>query len=146
MDPTNESRRDDPEYGSGCLELPEYAEAVLGIVDQIPSGMVLAYGDVAEMLGSGGPRQVGSVMSRYGSSVTWWRVIGASGEVSPALREGALAHWREEGTALVRGPLAGRRVDMRLARWDGEGVAGDRQDRGVGGVTAEPCSRTSSEH
>ena len=104
-------------------ELPEFAEAVLGIVDQIPAGMVLAYGDVAEMLGQGGPRQIGAVMSRYGSSVTWWRVIRTSGEAPEGLQDEALAHWREEGTALVRGALAGRRVDMRLARWDGEGVA-----------------------
>ena len=116
---------DRPEYrrGSsqiGTEELPELAEAVLSIVDRIPEGMVLAYGDVAEMLGQGGPRQVGAVMSRYGSSVTWWRVIRASGEVPDDLLDAALAHWREEGTALVRGALRGRRVDMRLARWDGK--------------------------
>lgn len=104
-------------------ELPDFAEAVLGIVDQIPPGRVLAYGDIAELLGQGGPRQVGSVMSRYGSSVTWWRVIRASGEAPQGLQDEALAHWREEGTALVRGVIAGRRVDMRLARWDGQGVA-----------------------
>jgi len=103
-------------------ELPEFAEAVLAIVDQIPEGMVLAYGDIAEMLGRGGPRQVGSVLSRYGSSVTWWRVIRANGEASVGLEDEALAHWREEGTALVRGALEGRRVDMRRARWDGTGV------------------------
>jgi alkylated DNA nucleotide flippase Atl1 len=120
---------DKPEYrlGSsqiGVGELPEFAEAVLGIVDRIPEGMVLAYGDVAELLGQGGPRQVGAVMSRYGSSVTWWRVIRASGEVPDGLLDEALAHWREEGTALVRGMIAGRRVDMRLARWDGKGSDG----------------------
>ena len=104
----------------GDGELPEFAEAVLSIVDRIPEGMVLAYGDVAEMLGQGGPRQVGAVMSRYGSSVTWWRVIRASGQVPDGLLDEALAHWREEGTALVRGVIAGRRVDMRLARWDGK--------------------------
>ena len=117
---------DRPEYrlGSPQMELPEFAEAVLSIVDRIPEGMVLAYGDVAEMLGQGGPRQVGAVMSRYGSSVTWWRVIRASGEVPDDLLDEALAHWREEGTALVRGVLEGRRVDMRLARWDGKDPGG----------------------
>ena len=103
-------------------ELPEFAEAVLAIVDEIPEGMVLAYGDIAEMLGRGGPRQVGSVLSRYGSSASWWRVIRANGEVSAVLEDEALAHWREEGTALVRGALEGRRVNMRLARWDGTGM------------------------
>ena len=117
---------DEPQYSLGSSqvgagELPEFAEAVLSIVDRIPEGLVLAYGDVAEMVGQGGPRQVGAVMSRYGSSVTWWRVIRASGEVPDALLDEALAHWREEGTTLVRGTAAGRRVDMRLARWDGKG-------------------------
>jgi alkylated DNA nucleotide flippase Atl1 len=107
-------------FQAGVRELPEFAEAVLSIVDRIPEGMVLAYGDVAEMLGQGGPRQVGAVLSRYGSSVTWWRVIRASGEVPDGLLDEALAHWREEGTALVRGMIAGRRVDMTLARWDGK--------------------------
>ena len=106
------------------MELPDFAEAVLGIVDQIPAGMVLAYSDIAEMLEEGGPRQVGSVMSRYGSSVTWWRVIRANGEAPPGLYDEALAHWRAEGTAMVRGALAGPRVDMKLARWDGEGHSG----------------------
>jgi alkylated DNA nucleotide flippase Atl1 len=99
--------------------LPDFAEAVLDIVDRIPAGKVMAYGDVAELLGQGGPRQVGSVMSRYGSSVTWWRVIRASGEAPQGLQDEALAQWRAEGTALVRGALAGRRVDMTRARWDG---------------------------
>jgi len=123
MNPTPATRGEDPAYRSGSFELPDFAEAVLDIVDQIPAGMVLAYGDVAELLGQGGPRQVGSVMSRYGSSVTWWRVIRANGEAPQGLQDEALAHWREEGTALVRGALAGRRVDMGRARWDGEGMA-----------------------
>ena len=126
-------RGEETAYSSGSLEpesleLPDFAEAVLGIVDQIPQGMVLAYGDVAELLGQGGPRRVGSVMSRYGSSVTWWRVIRASGEAPEGLQDEALAHWREEGTALVRGALAGRRVDMRRARWDGDGLAAVRPE------------------
>jgi alkylated DNA nucleotide flippase Atl1 len=138
MNPLPATRGEEPAYGLDSLqleafqpdnvELPDFAEAVLAIVDQIPEGMVLAYGDVAEMLGQGGPRQVGSVMSRYGSSVTWWRVIRSSGEVPEGLHEEALAHWREEGTALVRGALAGRRVDMRLARWNGEGLAAMRPE------------------
>lgn len=104
--------------------IPDFAEAVLDIVDQIPSGRVLAYGDVAELIGRGGPRQVGAVLSRYGSSVTWWRVILASGAVSQPLQDDAIARWRSEGTAMVGGPLAGRRVDMARARWDGEARPG----------------------
>jgi len=107
------------QYQTGSGGLPDFAEAVLDLVDQIPAGKVLAYGDIAELLGAGGPRQVGSVLSRYGSSVTWWRVTRASGEAAEGLQDEALAHWRAEGTAMVRGPVAGRRVDMRVARWEG---------------------------
>jgi alkylated DNA nucleotide flippase Atl1 len=84
---------------------PEYAERVLDVVERIPPGKVMSYGDVAEYLGEGGPRQVGRVMSTWGGGVPWWRVVHA---------DGTGAHWREEGT-----PLRGERVDMRLARWDG---------------------------
>ena len=99
--------------------VPAFAEAVIDLVDSIPEGMVLAYGDVAELLGEGGPRQVGHVMSRYGSATTWWRVIRANGDPPRGLEADALAHLREEGTPLVGGPVLGRRVDMRRARWRG---------------------------
>jgi len=108
------------------VDLPDFAEAVLDIVDRIPAGKVLAYGDVAELLGQGGPRQVGAVMSRFGSSVTWWRVTRANGEAPQHLQGEAVAHWRAEGTALVGGVLLGCRVDMTRARWDGD-AAVDRQ-------------------
>lgn len=102
--------------------LPDYAEAVLDVADTIPEGMVLSYGDVAELVGSGGPRQVGAVMSRYGGATCWWRVIRTNGEPPPGLEDEALAQYRAEGTPLVGGTLAGRRVDMRRARWDGRGT------------------------
>jgi alkylated DNA nucleotide flippase Atl1 len=79
---------------------------------------VLSYGDVAELLEYGGPRQVGQVMSRYGSGTNWWRVVRADGHL-PLCHEGeALVLHLAEGT-----PLAGRRVDMQRARWDGVGHA-----------------------
>jgi alkylated DNA nucleotide flippase Atl1 len=117
--PPSAKRRENRQDASNAHTLSDFADAVLAVVDQIPAGRVLAYGDVAELLGHGGPRQVGSVLSRYGSSVTWWRVTRASGEAPSGLLDEALAHWRAEGTALVRGALAGRRVDMTRARWDG---------------------------
>jgi alkylated DNA nucleotide flippase Atl1 len=146
MTHANAAPGDDPAYRPDLLEMPDFPEAVLGIVDQIPSGMVLAYGDIAEMLGEGGPRQVGSVMSRYGSSVSWWRVIRATGEASAGLQDEALAHWREEGTALVRGPLEGRRVDMRLARWDGRATVDRGHVEGLQRAATELCPRSSEEH
>jgi alkylated DNA nucleotide flippase Atl1 len=105
---------------AGDFGLPtEFADHVLEIVDQIPEGMVLTYGDVAEIVGRGGARGVGNVMARYGSDVPWWRVIRAGGGFPQGLEEEALAHYRAEGTPLVRGQLDGRRVDLAQARWAG---------------------------
>ena len=95
----------------------EFADDVLEVVDQIPEGMVMTYGDVAELLGRGGARGVGTVMARYGSDVPWWRVLRAGGYFPQGLQDEALAHYREEGTPLVGGPLDGRRVDLTRARW-----------------------------
>ena len=61
------------------MDREEYVEAVLGAVESIPPGSVATYGDIAEYVGQGGPRQVGAIMREYGASVPWWRVIRASG-------------------------------------------------------------------
>ncbi|MFF8374568.1 MGMT family protein [Streptomyces sp. NPDC015661] len=104
-------------------ELPEYAERVLDVADAIPPGRVMTYGDVAEWLGEGGPRQVGRVMALYGGSAPWWRVVRADGTLLPGHELRALGHYREEGTPLrAAGPAAEGhvpRIDMRRARWDG---------------------------
>ena len=44
----------------------KFAEQVLDLVDLIPAGRVLAYGDVARLVGGGGPRQVGAALARFG--------------------------------------------------------------------------------
>ena len=100
----------------GSVEHTPYVEQVLAVVESIPPGRVMSYGDVAEYVGSGGPRQVGRVMSEYGGGVPWWRVIRTDGS-PPACHDGeGLGRLRSEGTPMRPG---GGRVDMRLARWDG---------------------------
>ncbi|WP_347351922.1 MGMT family protein [Intrasporangium sp.] len=108
------------------MTLEEYAERVLDLVAQIPSGQVVAYGDIARMIGHGGPRNVGAVMSRYGSDVPWWRVIRADGR-PPRCHDGeAIEHWRAEGTPMVGGRVTGARVDMSRARWAGPAASRTR--------------------
>ena len=102
---------------TGLGQPSEFADDVLEVVDQIPAGKVMTYGDIAELLGRGGARGVGNVMARYGSDVPWWRVIRAGGYFPQCHEDEALAHYREEGTPLVGGPVDGRRVDLSLARW-----------------------------
>lgn len=105
----------------------DFAEAVLEIVESIPPGQVLTYGDVAELVGRGGPRAVGTVMATYGSHVPWWRVLRAGG-LPPACHEGrALEHYEQEGIA-----VRGGRVLLEKARWDGRrGSPGESPERGV---------------
>ena len=115
----------------------QYVEAVLAVAELIPSGRVLSYGDIAALLESGGPRQVGAVMSAHGSAVPWWRVIRANG-AAPVCHEGrALVHYVQEHTALrgdttATAASAGRapswRVDVKRARWNPGDADFDRID------------------
>lgn len=79
----------------------EFAVCVLDVVDSIPWGKVMTYGDVAAHLGSRGARVVGHVMARYGSDVPWWRVIRADGSPPRDHEKRALAHYRSEATPLL---------------------------------------------
>lgn len=105
-------------------DLPDFAEAVLDLVDHVPEGRVVTYGDVAEMIGGSGPRRVGNVLSRYGAATSWWRVVRAGGHPPMGLEDEALRYYRSEGTPLVGGALSGRRVDLMRARWDGPAASG----------------------
>lgn len=99
--------------------LDEYSARVLDVVDAIPPGQVMSYGDIAEYLGAGGPRQVGRVLASYGGGVAWWRVIHADGTPPDGHEAQALAHYKAEGTPLRSAALPVR-VNMRQARWKGE--------------------------
>ncbi|MGH8791640.1 MAG: MGMT family protein [Stackebrandtia sp.] len=103
--------------------LPDYADRVLSTAERIPPGKVMTYGDVAEWIGEGGPRQVGRAMSHYGGGdVPWWRVVRADGRFLPGEEDRALERYRAEGTPLRRAAAddGWPRVDMSRARWDGE--------------------------
>ncbi|MFF2053140.1 MGMT family protein [Leifsonia sp. NPDC058194] len=98
-----------------------FVERVLAVVDSIPPGRVMTYGDVAAVLGSRAARMVGQVMAYYGSTVPWWRVVRASGHPAADHEHIALQHYRAEGTPLLGGPRAdgsatSYRVDLRAAR------------------------------
>ncbi|MET1017660.1 MAG: MGMT family protein [Leifsonia flava] len=108
-----------PAAASAPRRQPAIAEgfvaAVLEVVDSIPPGHVMTYGDVAATLGSRGARVVGQVMARYGSDAPWWRVIRAGGHPPIDHEDRALVHYRDEGTPIVLTD-AGYRVAS-AARW-----------------------------
>lgn len=91
----------------------EYVERVLSLVELVPAGRVTTYGAIARAVGSGGPRQVGQVMSQYGGPVPWWRVVRADGRPPMCQRGEARRHHALEGT-----PMRGSgTVDMAAAMW-----------------------------
>ena len=90
---------------------------MLAVVDEIPPGFVMSYGDVAAAFGSRSARGVGRVMAHAGGEVPWWRVVRASGHPVEALAARALEHYRAEGTPLAWAPSGAFRIDMRRARW-----------------------------
>ena len=96
-----------------------YAELVLCAVEQIPPGRVATYGDIAEIVGRGGPRQVGHVLARFGGGVPWWRVVRADGRPARSLEERGLRLLRADKT-----PIKGDRVDLARARFTGDEAGG----------------------
>jgi alkylated DNA nucleotide flippase Atl1 len=90
----------------------DYTDQVLSAVEAIPVGSVMTYGDLAELVGVGGPRQVGRVMALYGAAVPWWRVVRADGQPARGHESRALQHLAAEGT-----PVRRDRVQLAAARY-----------------------------
>jgi alkylated DNA nucleotide flippase Atl1 len=99
----------------------QFVESVLRAVEAIPPGRVATYGDIAEAVGHGGPRQVGTVMARYGGAVCWWRVVRADGRPARGLETEAVTHLRAENT-----PMSDDRVDLARARFGSQPGAIDK--------------------
>ena len=65
------------------VDSPRYRERVYEIVQRIPPGRVMTYGQLAEILGEGyTARTVGFVMHSAEEDVPWQRVINAQGKCS----------------------------------------------------------------
>lgn len=95
------------------MDADDLADAVLQLAEQVPPGRVTTYGAIADVVGTG-PRQVGAVMSRYGSAVPWWRVVRADGSLPAELAAEAAAHHLAEGTPTRQS----HRVDLAAAFWE----------------------------
>src|ERR1700756_5465418 len=100
--PRSQPPRQPPPGASGRRALPaesdppavsDFAAKVLDVAEAIPPGRVMSYGDIAEYLGEGGPRQVGRVMALWGGGVAWWRVVHADGSLLAGHEEAALARY-----------------------------------------------------
>jgi methylated-DNA-protein-cysteine methyltransferase-like protein len=130
---TNDSNKDTRGAQSKAeadVNSPGYRERVFEIVRRIPTGRVMTYGQLAEILGEGyTARTVGFVMHSAGESVPWQRVINAQGACStgrvvlpPDLQQRML---EAEGIVFD----AKGRCDLARYRWTPEEYAdGDAED------------------
>jgi methylated-DNA-protein-cysteine methyltransferase-like protein len=105
-----------------------YYEQVWNLVRQVPHGMVVTYGQIAQMLPlpvgvelqeykAFGPRWVGGAMAACPDDVPWQRVINSQGKISErpgAKRQRQLLE--EEGVVLVKD-----KVDLKVYQWHGPG-------------------------
>ncbi|CAN5901317.1 hypothetical protein BH20ACT6_BH20ACT6_01910 [soil metagenome] len=89
-------------------------EQVLDLVETVPPGRATTYGALADVVGFGGARWIGMVLSRYGAAVPWWRVVRADGTLPASHRRTAVEHYRAEGTPL-RTTSDGRVAGVALA-------------------------------
>lgn len=103
-------------------------ERVLRAVEQVPRGRLVAYGDIAALVGTG-PRQVGAIMRHWGGNVTWWRVTNSYGDLPEHLRDEARERWAAEGILMKRNgrgaPMREYRADLAILAADWERACAD---------------------
>lgn len=105
-----------PRFDEPYVRRTGFVERVLDVVTLIPRGKVMSYGDIAEYLGEGGPRQVARVMSTYGNEVPWHRVLRSNGTCAEQVAMEQLALLRQEPVVF---DSTRTRVRMAQSRWDG---------------------------
>ncbi|EAP96943.1 putative methyltransferase [Janibacter sp. HTCC2649] len=87
-------------------------ERVLTLVELVPRGRVVSYGDLGKIVGIG-PRQVGSFMRHHSEGLPWWRITNAAGDLPAPLLSQAHPHWTDEGILVKRNGLGCRIADYR---------------------------------
>lgn len=85
----------------------DIADSVLLAVASVPRGQVISYGQIAAIVGRGGPRTVARILATQGGDVCWWRVIRADGTIAPHLVSEASRRLRAEGVIVRDGRVLG---------------------------------------
>jgi methylated-DNA-protein-cysteine methyltransferase related protein len=74
----------------------------------------MTYGDIADVLGLGSPRQVGRVLAGADVDIPWHRVVRSDGTMAEQVRDRQRQLLRSEGVRMV-----GERVDLEAHQWSG---------------------------
>lgn len=80
-----------------------FAEDVAAVVDAIPAGEVLAYGEVAAEAGHPGAARAVGTFLRTSEGHPWWRVVAANGRLVPGNEVEHTRRLRAEGVTVVDG-------------------------------------------
>ena len=96
--------------------MDSFFHQVYMVVERIPYGKVVSYGQIAEMLGRPrSAREVGWAMRRCPDGLPWQRVVMADGRVTGGMfAEMRKAILESEGVKF----LPDGRVDMEVCRWE----------------------------
>jgi alkylated DNA nucleotide flippase Atl1 len=84
----------------------EMVERVRAVVEAIPAGEVLSYGEVADRAGLRSARLVGRILAES-DDLPWHRVVRADGTPTPHLAAQQTALLRAEGVRFVNGRIVG---------------------------------------
>jgi len=112
-------------------------DRIYNIVDQVPVGRVVTYGQIAEWAGHCTPRTVGYAMAAlppWRSSTPWHRVVNSQGRVSPRRSGTGSRDQRARLTAEQIEFDARGRIDLARFGWSGPAprrrrTRGNRADR-----------------
>lgn len=82
-----------------------FTERVIAVIERIPHGTVMTYGEIAAEAGyPGAARAVGNLL-RMTPGLPWWRVIATSGRLVPDNEADHARHLRAEGVRIVKGKV-----------------------------------------
>ena len=98
--------------------MSSFRNKVLDVVNTVPKGKVVSYGQVALLAGvPRAARQVGNILCHFGETTPWWRVINNAGRISTVGHEHGLLnqedYLRKEGVEVDEK----LRIDIEKFRW-----------------------------
>lgn len=83
----------------------DFTEAVIGVLEALEPGEVIAYGEVAVEAGyPGAARAVGNLLKTV-PGLPWWRVVNAAGRLAPGSEKEQAQRLRSEGVKVVNGKV-----------------------------------------
>jgi alkylated DNA nucleotide flippase Atl1 len=87
----------------------EFEDDVRRVLERLAPGTVMTYGEVALEAGHpGAARAVGTLLSRGGSGLPWWRVVNSTGRLVPGHEREHAQRLRTEGVRVANGRVVMR--------------------------------------